>query len=69
MCCYNGNAASYILPGLDISEALPMASFFLLLTEYAVPDGDVEGFFAHYEHEDKKGNFQSDGSSAWYQVS
>ena len=45
-----------------------MASFFLLLTDYVVPDGDFEGFFAHYELQDKRGNVQPGGSSFWYQV-
>jgi hypothetical protein len=68
VCCYNGNAASYTLLGLDLFEALPMASFFLLLTEYVVPDGDLEGFFAHFEVQDKAGNVQPGGSAIWYQV-
>ena len=68
MCCFNGNAALYISPGLDISEAIPMAYFFLLLSEYVVPDGDLDGFFTNFELHDKKGNVQPGGSYAWYQV-
>jgi hypothetical protein len=68
VCCFNGNAAPYITPGLDIAEAIPMASFFLLLSEYVVPDGNLDGFFAHYELHDKKGQVVPGGSSAWYQV-
>ncbi|KIM95989.1 hypothetical protein OIDMADRAFT_183452 [Oidiodendron maius Zn] len=62
MCCFNGNAALYIAPGLDVFEGIAMASFFVLLTDYVAPDGDLDGFFSS-----AKGDMPQAGSEAWYQ--
>ena len=40
-----------------------MASFFLLLTDYVAPDGDLDSFFSS-----AKGDMPPAGSEAWYQV-
>ena len=40
-----------------------MASFFVLLTDYVAPDGDLDGFFSS-----AKGDMPPAGSEAWYQV-
>lgn len=62
-CCFNSNAALYIAPGLDVFEGIAMASFFLLLTEYIIQDGDLNSLFLG-----AKGDIPSEGSEAWYQV-
>ena len=63
MCCFNGSAALYIAPGLDVFEGIAMASFFLLLSDYVAPDGDLDGFFSS-----AKGDVPPVGSEVWYQV-
>jgi hypothetical protein len=62
-CCFNNNAALYISPGIDVFEGIGMASFFLLLSDYVAPDGDLDSFFVN-----SKADMPSGGSGAWYQV-
>ena len=63
ICIFNGSPAPYINPGLDVSEALSMASFFLLLSEYAASEGDLDSVIA-----DGKSDIPSGESGMWYQV-
>lgn len=63
VCCFNGNPAPYINPGIDAFEAISMASFFLLLSEYAAPEGDFDSFFT-----ENKGDSSFGGGAMLYQV-
>jgi hypothetical protein len=66
----DGSAAPYIASGRDISEALPMAAFFLLMTTYIIPDErNRDGALAEIPLVDKKGIALGGGSLAWYRVS
>ncbi len=66
---FDGTAAAYLIPALDIGEAFPMSAFFLLMSNYLVPDeGDRDAFFEQLELIDKKGNPQGQGSLQWYRV-
>ena len=65
----DGSAAPYLVPGLDVGEAFPMAAFFLLMSAYVVPDeGNREEFSTQLELIDRKGNTQGQGSLGWYRV-
>lgn len=51
------------MPGIDVFEAIAMAAFFFLLTEYVSRDGDLDSFFIN-----AKENTPPQGSAMWYQV-
>lgn len=63
MCLFNGNGALYINPALDVMESIAMASFFLLMTNYVMPDRGCGGAF-------KAGHvdFRAQDNEVWYQV-
>lgn len=63
ICCFNGDTTLYFSPGLDCFEAISMASFFLLISEYAAPDGDFDRLFTSI-----KDDGQPENAAVWYQV-
>jgi hypothetical protein len=59
----------YIEPLGAIFEAFSVAALFLLVLEWAVPDGrDREKFFENLEMRDRRGRTQPGGSFKWFQV-
>jgi hypothetical protein len=65
----DGSPGPYLAPGLDLAEALPMASFFLLITTFVVPnENNRASFFAQLELIDKHGNSTGESSLKWYRV-
>ncbi len=65
----DGTPALYLINGLDVAEAFPMAAFFMLITTFVVPDEDNRGtFFTQMELVGRKGNVTGPSSLQWYRV-
>ena len=63
------HASIYITPIADLYEAFALASFFLLLVNYVVPDAtQQEAFFAVTEHQRLKGEPISGSSLSLFKV-
>ncbi|EMC99053.1 hypothetical protein BAUCODRAFT_146038 [Baudoinia panamericana UAMH 10762] len=58
----------YIAPISEVYEGFAVAALFLLMLEYACPDGtDREAYFNKLPNQDKKGNTLPGGSLQWFQ--
>ena len=62
-------SAIYVQPWADVYEAYSLASYFLLLVSYLVPEPERrDSHFEQLELQDYKGKVLSGGSSKWFRV-